>query len=156
MPPDIPPAAWAMPLKKLCPHVLFTALYKSDWPAIIGESLSPGPYGTLFSKLKYDVRIWRVHVVQRVEESVEGFRKKKRRLDCPMVVVLGINMAVWDVARLVLEGLLQSVDKSELPAAAPTWEPEEPTNEDGGVISVTQYLPLSSFVQMAFFKGVNT
>jgi len=80
-PPDIPPAAWTAPPKKLLPHVLLIALYRADCPPINGELLIPGPYGTLCSKLKYDMRTLRVQVVQRVAEGVWGWRKRKRRLD---------------------------------------------------------------------------
>jgi len=40
---DIPPAAWTPPLRKLFPHVLVTALYRSVCPLMSREFLIPGP-----------------------------------------------------------------------------------------------------------------
>lgn len=160
-PPESPPAAWTAPPKKLLPHVLVTALYSSDCPPISGELLSPGAYGTLCSKLKYDIRTLRVQEVQRVVEFISGWRKKNRRLNCLNVVTLGIMAGVCAVARLVLGTrlpryclTLDRLGSEVLLTAMSTLASETPADEEG-VISVTQYLSLISLVHTAFLSGVN-
>jgi len=159
-PSDIPPAAWEAPPKKLLPpHLLLTALYRSVCPPMSGELPIPGPYGTLCSKLMYDKRMLRVQDVQRAVESIWGWRKKKRRLDCLKVVTLGIIAGVWAVSRLVLATWFQryclTVDTEVPPTVMSTLVSELPPDEEGVVASVTQYLSLTSLVQSAFLSGVN-
>lgn len=159
---DIPPAAWTAPPRKLFPHVLVTALYRSDCPPMSGELLRPGPYGTLCSKLIYDMRMSRVQLVQRVAESDWGWRKKKRRLVWRKVVILGMIAAVWAVERLVFETWVQRywlMSDVDVPITATSTlafdAPEAAADEVGVVASVTQYLPLSSLVHTACWSGVN-
>ena len=75
-------------------------------------------------------------------------------------MTLGIIAGVSPVARLALDGVLHShcltEDRSgveELPTAISTLASEAPVDE-GTVISVTQYLPLSSLAQIACLSGV--
>lgn len=155
IPPDIPPAAWTTPPKKFFPHVFITALYRSGCPPMSGELASPGPYGTLCSKSMYDMRTLRVQVVQRVVEFAWGCRKKKRRLVERNVVVFGMTAGVWVVARLVLETVLQSHCLAfDIVLTVTSTLAFETVDEEGVLISVTQYLLLSSFVHTACLSGI--
>jgi len=101
--------------------------------------------------------------VQDVHRSVEFiWRKKKRRLVCLKVVVLGTVTAVCVAARFVLETRLPRYCLmfdglgEVLRTATPIWAFDSPPNEEGLVAVVTQYLRLtSSFVHTAFLSGAN-
>jgi len=82
-----------------------------------------------------------VQVVQRVEEAVWGWRKKKRRFVWRKVVVLGMTAGAWAAPRLVTATLTLA------PAAA--------ADDDGIVTPSTQNLPLSSFAHTACLSGIN-
>lgn len=99
----------------------------------------------------YDVMMFRVQLVQKVVESVEGSRNRKARLDAAKVVVLGMSAAL--PRRVTVPPLAgrdeynESISNPDDPGVTTFTLPdlEEPS-------WAAQYFPLSSLVQTAFLS----
>jgi len=78
--PDSEPAAWTAPLRNVLPQVVCTPEYKAVCPLKMLLFGIPGAYGTFDSKLIYEVRTLRVHVVQRALDGELPLRKRNMRL----------------------------------------------------------------------------